>query len=123
MAELRHNLTQGELCVFCLDDGWLELHEKGLAPCGFCEVGHRLHQKHGGPWNYKLHEIASTLLNEYEDQLTVEERKAWHKIQESQRAAHDRGKQLNLGFGPRPDTMGSDDDGQARTSRNDRDED
>jgi hypothetical protein len=82
----------------------------------------RLHQKHGGPWNYKLHEIASTLLNEYEDQLTVEERKAWHKIQESQRAAYDRGKQLELrrpeDLDQSSDTMGSDRDGQDPTSRN-----
>lgn len=116
---LRRNLTQGELCVWCLDDGLIYLTGDRLAGCAFCEAGHRFHQRQGGPWNYKLAEITTQIFEEYVDQMTVEERKAWAKIQDAQRMAKDRGRQLELqrpvDLDQKPAKLEGDDTGQTPT--------
>lgn len=121
--ELRRNLTQGQMCYWCLDDAIIYLTGDRLAGCAFCEAGHRFYQRNGGPWRYKLDEIVTPIFQEYEDELTVEERKAWAKVQEAQLRAKDRGLQLELGLGPKPAKVESDQGGQAPTPDTNRNED
>lgn len=124
--ELRRNLTQGQMCYWCLDDAIIYLTGDRLAGCAFCERGHRFYQRNGGPWRYKLDEIVTPIFEEYEDELTVEERKAWAKVQEAQTRARDRGLQLEFGHNPDLDQtsgkLGVDHGGQAPTPET-RDED
>lgn len=108
-----------ERCGWCSNEGWLYLrrfeahevkrylrhsgetvvlawHEQQLAACGFCERGHHLHEKHGGPWRYNYEDIDCYMDDQDKAKLDEAERNGYEKMRSMGLAFAERYKTVDL---------------------------